>query len=354
MDIAAALRAFIRTVERGSVSAAARDLGVSQPAVTKHLRNLEGHVGARLLERSPRAVRPTPQGQALYDSSRDALSSIDAALEGVRRDMGAVEGILRIHAPSCLGTKHLHRIVMAFQARHPGVQVDLFLENRDVDLIHENIDLAIRYGRPGSQDLVIRRLGMVRRILAATPGFLAAFGPIDSLDRLSAVPLILSTAWQSPRDVLSLRRHDGQPVDIPVCAVLRSNNAEVIATTLLDGHAAGPVQQLLVSDALADGRLVRILADYEVRPTEAFLVFPSARFMRPALRAFIDFAVPLLQAVDGLDADRPAIAATDAPGAAGRKKGLPAGGRPSSSGPARAVRPGRNSGSRAGGSRPPT
>lgn len=84
MDIAAALRAFVRTVERGSVTAAARDLSVSQPAVTKHLRNLERHVGARLLERSSRMVRPTVQGKALYEASRSALSTIDAALEGVR------------------------------------------------------------------------------------------------------------------------------------------------------------------------------------------------------------------------------------------------------------------------------
>ena len=86
MDLAAALRAFTRTVERGSVTGAARDLGVSQPAVTKHLRNLELHVGARLVERSARIVRPTSLGQTLYEASRSALMTIDAALEGVRRD----------------------------------------------------------------------------------------------------------------------------------------------------------------------------------------------------------------------------------------------------------------------------
>lgn len=159
MDIAAALRAFVRTVERGSMTAAARDLSISQPAVTKHLRNLERHVGARLLERSSRIVRPTTQGQALYDASRDALVTIDAALEGVRRDMGAVEGNLRIHAPSCLGAKHLHGIIATFQRERRGVTADLILDNRDVDLIHENFDLAIKYGRPTGNDLIIRRLG---------------------------------------------------------------------------------------------------------------------------------------------------------------------------------------------------
>lgn len=301
MDIATALRAFIRTIERGSVTGAARDIGVSQPAITKHLRNLEGHVGARLLERSSRLVRPTPQGQALYDASREALTSLDAALEGVRRDMGEIEGVLRIHAPSCLGAKHLHRIVMDFQRQHPGVFVDLILENRDVDLVYENFDLAIRYGRPNNQDLIIRRLGMVRRILAATPAFVREFGPFDSPEQLAAAPLILSMQ-QSQRDSLSIRRRDGASIDIAVRSVLRSNSAEVIASTLLNGHAAGPVQQLLVSEDLAEGRLLRILPDFEIRPTEAYIAYPSIRFMRPALRAFADFAIASLKKIDGLDA----------------------------------------------------
>lgn len=300
MDIVAALRAFVRTVERGSVTAAARDLSLSQPGVTKHLRNLEHHVGARLLERSSRLVRPTPQGQALYDSSREALVAIDAALEGVRRDRGVVEGSFRIHAPSCIGSKHLHGIVMAFQRRHPSVTVDLMLDNRDVDLVYENFDLAIKYGRPADQELIIRRLGFSRRILVAAPGFLKQFGPIDTLERLSEVGLISSARMVSPRDVLSLRHRSGDMVDVPIRSALRTNSAEIITSTLISGHAAGPVQQLLVNDELSEGRLIRILPDYEVRPTEAFLAYPSVRFMRPIVRAFTDFAVPALRSIEGI------------------------------------------------------
>lgn len=300
MDIAIALRAFVRTVERGSVTAAARDLAVSQPAITKHLRNLERHVGARLLERSSRIVRPTPQGQALYDASREALATIDAALEGVRRDMGALEGNLRLHAPSCLGAKHLHRIVLAFQRLYPAVTIDLVLENRDVDLVYENFDLAVKYGHPSNQELIIRRLGLIRRVLVAAPSFLKQHGPIDTLERLSNIAVITSAALLSPRDVLALRRRDGKAVDVTVRSVLRTNNADVIASTLIQGHAAGPVQQLLVNDELAHGKLVRILPDYEVRPTEAFLVYPSVRFIRPVVRAFTDFVIPALRAVEGI------------------------------------------------------
>ncbi|CAN7595944.1 LysR family transcriptional regulator [Bosea sp. LjRoot237] len=301
MDIAVALRAFLRTVERGSVTAAARDLSVSQPAVTKHLRNLERHVGARLLERSARMVRPTVQGKALYEASRSALATIDAALEGVRHEMGTIEGLLRVHAPSCIGVRHLHPIALAFQKRHPDVTIDLVLENRAVDLVYEGFDLALRYGRPDSQELIVRRLGLVRRILVAAPQFLARSGPIGTPERLSEIDVVTTPTLLAPGDMLTLLR-GGEVVDVPVRPIMRTNHADAITATLLSGRAAGPVQQLLVSDELAAGRLVRILPDYEVKPTEAFWTFPSVRFMRPVVRAFTDFAIPALRAVEGVDA----------------------------------------------------
>lgn len=303
MDLATALRAFIRTVERGSVTAAARDLGVSQPAITKHLRNLERHVGARLIERSARAVRPTALGRTLYDGGRAGLMTIDAALEGVRRDMREVEGLLRIHAPSCVGSKHLHRIVMAFQRQYPTVTVDLVLEDRAVDLVYDNFDIGVKYGRPEGKDIVIRRLGSIRRILVAAPEFLAKFGPIDSVGRLNEVPVITTFAVMSPQGTLTLHHQTEGAIEIPVREVLRTNNPQVITNTLLGGHAAGPVQQLLVLEELQQGRLVRILPELEVRSNDLYWAYPSVRFMRPAVRAFSDFVLPELLKIEGIVAD---------------------------------------------------
>ncbi|RAI04351.1 LysR family transcriptional regulator [Acuticoccus sediminis] len=300
MDLSSALKAFVRTVERGSLTAAARDLNISQPAVTKQLGNLERQVGARLLERSARSVRLTPQGKALYEASREPLAALEAAIEGIRQDGGHVEGPLRVHAPSCIGVRHLHPIVMEFQRLHPDVTVDLVLENRDVDLVFDDFDLALRYERPAGQDVVIRRLGRVRRILVASPGFLERFGPIETPEQLGAIAVVTTSRLVAPRDVLLLEREGGEAVPVPVRPVLRTNNAEVIWSTLVSGHAAGPVQQLLVTEALADGRLVHILPGYEVRSTEAYLALPSVRYMRPAVRAFIEFAIPALRSVDGI------------------------------------------------------
>ena len=311
MDLALALRAFVRTVERGSISAAARDLSVSQPAVSKHIRNLEGHVGARLLERSTRLVRPTPLGQTLYEESRQGLATIDAALEGVRRDMGAVEGLLRVHAPTCIGAKQLHPIILDFQARHPKVTVDLALENRTVDLVYENFDLALRLGRPESQGLIVRQIGIVRRILVAAPELLARIGPIETLAQLAEAPVV-GPLSMAPFDTLTLVRA-GVACEAPVRPVLRSNNPDVVVRTLMEGHAVGPIQTLLVPDELRDGRLVRILPDYEFRSADAFLAYPSVRFMRPVVRAFTDFIIARLRQVDGIDvADAPPAIVSEA------------------------------------------
>jgi DNA-binding transcriptional LysR family regulator len=300
MDLALALKAFVRTVERGSLTAAAKDLGVSQPAVTKHLRNLEAHVGARLVERSTRVVRPTPLGLTLYEASQPALASIEAALEGLRRNMGSIEGLLRVHAPTCIGARHLHAIVMEFQDRHPTVSIDLVLEDRVVDLVFENYDLGIKYGRPDGQGLIIRGLGHIRRILVASPAFLAKHGPVDTLERLAGIDLVTTAAVLSPHGTLFLQRGQ-EEAEVHVRTTLRTNSANVIVSSLMSGRVAGPAQHLLVHDELERGSLIRILPDYRVKSHEIFMAYPSVRFMRPSVRAFTEFVVPRLRAVEGID-----------------------------------------------------
>lgn len=299
MDLTLALRAFVRTVERGSMTAAARDLAISQPAVSKHLRNLEAHVGARLLERSARLVRTTPQGRRLYEASHPALATIDAALEDSKTEAGSIEGRLRLHAPSCIGSKHLHPIITAFQTAHPRVAVDLILENRSVDIVYEDYDLALRYGRPTGQDIIVRQLGFAQRVLVAAPACLDRIGALSEPEQLAGVDMITTISALLAKDVLSLQK-GSETINVAVRPVLRTNNAEVLVSALREGHGVGVVQQLLVADDLAAGRLLPVLTGYGIRATEAFLAYPSVKYMRPVIRAFTDFAVPRIRAIDGI------------------------------------------------------
>lgn len=299
MDVTAALRAFIRCIERGSITAAARDLGVSQPAISKLIRNLEGHTGARLLERSSRAVRPTPIGLALYEASGTSLAAIDAALESARRDMGEIKGKLRVHGPVCLGESHLHRIVADFQRLYPGVSIDLTLENRAIDLVHENVDVAVRIGRPAEQSYILRKMGLIKRILVAAPDYLARHGVIRSPASLASHSVLVTDAVLSRQGAIILVGR-GQSATIQIDPVLKTNNARVLIAALLGGQGLGPVQLPLVSDELASGRLVRVLPQYEVRPSELYIVYPTARFLRPVVRSFIDHAGPALKKIEGI------------------------------------------------------
>jgi len=281
------------------MTAAASDLGISQPAVSKLLRNLEAHTGARLIERSSRAMRPTAQGLVLYEASGGALSAIDAAIEAVRNDVGAINGSLRLHGPACVGERHLHRIVMNFQDRHPAVTVDLTLENRSVDLIHENVDLAIRMGRPTDQNLIVRRIGFSKRILVASPDYLARRGPVRCSRDISDHDIIVTNASLSRGGTLSLCKGD-ITTEIPVRPKLTTNNAQVLVDALKLGRGIGTAQVLLVADELKQGQLIRVLPEYEVKRTELFLAYPSSKFLRPAVRAFVDFAVPALRRINGI------------------------------------------------------
>lgn len=304
MDINIALKAFIRTVEKGSITSAARDLGVSQPAITKHISNLERHVQARLLERSSKSVRPTVHGLELYEASRIAIASIDAALEGVRINTGEIEGNLRIHAPSCIGVQHLYGIVADFQSQHPGITVELALDDRTVDLVYDNFDLTLRYGKIEDQEVIIRKVGWVERFLVASPDYIAQVGELHEPGRLSEVDVIATSKTLSPRNTILLMRAGSPAEEVLVRPVLKTNNAHVMKSALLRGQGVGLVQRNLVSELMERGELVRVLPHYALKSTEAYLAYPSTKFMRPVVRAFSDFVLPRLRSIEGISQDQ--------------------------------------------------
>lgn len=299
MNYVSALRVFVRVVERGSMTGAASDLGISQSAVSKILRDLEEHMGARLLQRSSRAMQLSEQGRTLYDATSGALSTIDAAIEDVRGGAGAITGDLHIHGPVCVGERHLSRIVFDFQSRHPEVKVSLTLEDRTVDLIEANIDLAVRVGRPEAQNLIVRRIGASRRMLVASPDYLERHGaPRDRRD-LARHGLIVSTTIISRQGMITLCRGTSA-TEVRAHAVITTNNPQVLIGALEAGRGIGTAQHLLVADHLASGRLIRVLPQYEIKSSELFIAYASSKFLRPVVRKFIDFTVPALQSVEGI------------------------------------------------------
>lgn len=300
MDMYIALKAFVRTVEKGTITDAARALSISQPAVSKHLQNLERHLNTRLLERSSRKVRVTTQGMHLYESSRHSLTSIDAALEGLRLSAGDVQGVLRVHAPSSIGFHEWHDLLMAFQQEHAGIEVELVLDDRQVNLIHENYDIAVSYGKISSQEIIVRHVGWVRCVLVTTPEFLSSVGNIETPEKLASLNVISSSEIITHRNALKLYDRRGQPIEIRVHSGLKTNNSQVLINTISAGRAVGAVPLNLVSRELSSGSMIQVLPDYSIKSAEIFLTYPSTKFMRPIVRAFSDFLVPRLKSIEGV------------------------------------------------------
>jgi len=220
------------------------------------------------------------------------------ALRGRGSDVAAIGGSLRLHGPACIGEGHLHRIVADFQDRYSAVTVELIIENRSVDLIHENVDLALRMGPPADQNTIVRRIGFSRRILVASPAYLCRRGRVSACEDLNGHDIVATNA-SLLGGILPLRRGD-QKIEVSVRPKLITNNAQVLIDALKAGKGVGTTQVLLVADELKSGALIRVLPEYEIEPTEFFLVYPSSKFLRPTVRAFIDFAVPALQCIEGI------------------------------------------------------
>jgi DNA-binding transcriptional LysR family regulator len=228
-----------------------------------------------------------------------SLATIDAALEAARHQMGEVKGTLRVHGPVCLGESHLHRIVADFQKRYPNVSVELTLENRAVDLVHDNIDVAVRIGRPTEQSYILRKVGLIRRILVASPEYLSRHKEIRSPSALKSHEIIVTDAVLARQGTVTLVS-GGQSIAVPVSPVLKTNNARVLISALLAGRGLGPVQVPLVIDELAAKQLVPVLPSYELKPSELYVIYPTARFLRPTVRSFIEFVGPALKKIEGI------------------------------------------------------
>jgi DNA-binding transcriptional LysR family regulator len=287
MDRLDELHVFIAILDAGSMASAARKLGRSPAAVTRILGTLETRAGARLFERSTRRLTPTETGLRLADLARRLLADYDAALQPP--GAAAPRGLLRLTAPTVFGRRHVAPVVTRFLALHPDIQVDLTLSDRNVDLIEDDIDAAVRIGPLATVSLVARRLGAVSRVTVASPAYLDRHGTPHVPADLAGHELIMST---SVRSVAEWRfRGEGREHVVRYAPRLRMNDVEAVLAAARDGFGIARALSYQVEPDLQAGLLRRLLADYEPEPLPVHLVLRSSRHMAPRLRAFVDFAV---------------------------------------------------------------
>lgn len=290
--------AFIRVAEHGTMAAAARALGCSRAQISKQIGELERSLGAQLFERSTRALRLTAAGAAFMPHARAALQAVSGAEMAVRNLDDAPRGVLRISATVVFGRRFVAPLLPALLARHPELSCELILSDDLVDLIDDDIDVALRMTRLPPQDAIARELTPLRRVICASPAFLATHGVPDAPHALAGMPCF----GYLGRDggVWRLRGPDGAELAVPIHGRLQFNNPECMLEAVLAGHGIAILPTYLCSEALASGKLQAVLQDYEpatVFGQHLYACYTRNRARLPKVRVFIEALERSLQPI---------------------------------------------------------
>jgi DNA-binding transcriptional LysR family regulator len=293
MDRLDTIAIFAAVAELSSFAAAARRLQRSPAAVTRAIAQLEARLGIRLLDRTTRAVRVTESGQRFLAGAKRALAELQEIEQATAGQRTAPSGQLRITAPIVFGRLHVLPIVSEFLEQFSAVSVRMALLDRSIDLVDEGIDVAIRIGILSDSSAIAIRVGEVRRIVVASPGYLKGRrrpkGPAElaGLDIISFVGL--------ERDRWSFRGPDGD-TSIDLSPRLEVNTAESALDAARAGVGVTRVLSYQAIERIRSGELMRLLAAYEGNQLPVHVMYPGGRYPAAKLRAFVDFAAPRLRA----------------------------------------------------------
>jgi DNA-binding transcriptional LysR family regulator len=297
MDRLDELEIFVRIVEEGSLVRAASRLRRSPPAVTRALAALEDRVGVRLVDRTTRRLAPTEAGRALYDKARSLMTDYEAATAGAPD--APVRGLLRITAPVQFGRRHIAPIVSRFLDAHGAVEVELLLNDRNIDLIDEGVDVALRIGPLADSSLAARLVGHVRRLWVASPRYLERRGVPRGPGDLARHEAILGTMRGTTEWSFA-----GLRASPRLMGRLRVDDVETRVRAARDGRGVAQLLSYQVADDLAAGKLVRLLQAWEQPPLPVHLVTKGRAHRAPKIDAFVEFAAGRLKVLPVLVGER--------------------------------------------------
>ena len=290
MDRLTEMEAFATVVDQGGFTDAARKMGISKSAVSKHVSSLETRLGARLLNRTTRRVSPTEIGLAYYDRARRVLNDAGEADALVSSMQSAPSGLLRISVATDFGVNHMSPILGDFLVDYPDITVNMVLNNRFVELISEGFDLAIRIGEMEDSSLRARKLTETTKRLIASPGYFEQFGRPQKIDDLNEHKL-LHYSNQSAGNVWKLTAPSGEKRQVRTQGWLTVNDGQSLLNACVSGLGIAYLPSFLYADALAEGLVVEAMPDLPKETQGIFAVYPPGRYTQPKVRTFIDFLV---------------------------------------------------------------
>ena len=278
----------MQVAETGSLSRAAEALDLSNAAASRHLSALESRLGARLVERNTRRLYLTDTGQEFFSRAKTVLADLKDAESAVNATALNPTGTLRVTASLSFAMHHVAPLLREYTQRYPNVTVQVEAVNRYLDIIDNNIDVAIRTREvePDS-NITVRRLSQTRRILAASPRYLAQHGRPRTLEDLQDHKLLIYTHANNPNELRFTRK--GQTTTLAVKGLLESNDGQILRAAALDGMGILVQPTYILYEDMVAGRLVPVLDDWDLPRLTINLAYPSRKHLSAKVRTFIDF-----------------------------------------------------------------
>ncbi|SDA58492.1 LysR family transcriptional regulator [Sinorhizobium sp. NFACC03] len=288
MDIVSALRAFLRVAETGSFSAAALDLNLTQPAVSRQVSALEEHLNTRLLHRTTSALALTAEGEHMIPMALRVVEAVDALNEASCAETALVSGRVRLTLPAPLGLYVSDRLA-AFLERHPSLSVELIFREEPSDLVGEGIDLEVRLGPVTDNSLMCRRIGWTTAFLVAAPGYLDGRSRPKTPDEIGGHECI---CYSRAGDGRSWTFSDGSDdIFVRIAPRLVANNAVAVHRAVLAGSGLAILSHILACPDIEAGKLVNVMPDFPPARLPISVVYPSRRNMPLRVRTVLDFLV---------------------------------------------------------------
>lgn len=288
MDRLQAMEMFVRVVETGSFSKAAREFATTQPTVTKQVAAIEARLAVRLLNRNTRGVSLTEAGSLYYEKCKTIVREAQEADSVVRVRQSQAQGLLRVGTSVAFGRRVVTPLALDYLRRHPQLQMDLSFEDRYVDLVAQGIDVAVRMGKLADSSLGARFLGVNPWVIVAAPAYLRKAGTPRRAQDLSAhAALVYSSVLGE--EVWRLHGPRGDAVSVPVTGRLRSNNLSAVLAAAAAGMGVALVPRYVAHESLQAGRVKEVLPGYALAEQEIHAVFPSPRLVPAKVTAFVAY-----------------------------------------------------------------
>ncbi|WP_457934768.1 LysR family transcriptional regulator [Pseudoalteromonas sp. SCSIO 43210] len=287
MDKLTTMKTFLAVVQEGSFSKAADKLDISPQLVSKYISALEDNLHTRLLHRTTRKVSVTEAGNQYYQRCQQVLVDIEDMENSLNNLSENVSGLLSISAPMSFGTKHLAGLLVDFQKQYPNLKLDLRLTDQYVDIVEQGIDIALRIGVLKNSTLIAKKIAPIHLAVFASPDYLERHGTPQTLLDLQSHNYLRYSLSEPTKRLFGVNELKSE---LKLESNFVANNGDLLLNTAIAGGGIAMQPTFIAGEALAQGKVVRILQDYEPDPMGLYMVYANRQFLPSKVRAFVDFA----------------------------------------------------------------